>query len=254
MRHSSLAIIFLVIFTASAFPQQSQFFDAPFGGGGGYTPGWYMPNVDAVNSKLEGFGVPKLSNGGFYTSGGAGFIYLGFLKFCRIGGMGFGGSYSSSSVEHYYPIDSQTLSGYDLHKKITYSLGGGGLTFEYTLPFVRTFGISAGAMIGMGSLQIDIYKNTGSMSWDNTWSDAGGNGGQNQHISLKNNFWMFSPTLNIDVPIYRMVVVRLGMGYQFTFGGSWSHDDGADLTEVPSSVSGNCFFIQSGVFIGLFSF
>ena len=55
---------------------------------------------------------------------------------------------------------------------------------------------------------------------------------------------MFSPTLNVDVPLYRMIVVRLGMGYQFTFGNSWSHDDGAGLSGVPSSVNGKSFFIQ----------
>lgn len=247
-------LIFFLFASVSVFPQQSGFFDAPFGGGGGYTPGWYMPNVDAVNSKLESFGVPKLSTGGFYTSGGAGFMYLGFLKFCRVGGMGFGGSYSTSSVEHYYPLNSQSLSGYDIYKKVSYSLGGGGLTFEYTLPLVRSFGISVGAMIGMGSLQIDIYKNRGSMSWDNIWSDANGISGQNQHISLKDNFWMFSPTFNVDVPLYRMIVVRLGMGYQFTFGDSWSHDDGAGLTGIPSNLNGKSFFIQSGIFVGLFSF
>ena len=149
MKLTYRVLLFILLTAGLSFGQESDFFDAPFGGGGGYTPGWYMPKLDAVNSKLESFGVPKLSNGGFYTSGGAGFLYLGFLKFCRIGGMGFGGSYSSSSVEHYYPIDSQTLSGYDLHKKVTYSLGGGGLTFEYTLPLVRSFGISVGAVIGI---------------------------------------------------------------------------------------------------------
>ena len=33
-----------------------------------------------------------------FTTGGAGFIYIGFVKNLRIGGMGFGGSISSSST------------------------------------------------------------------------------------------------------------------------------------------------------------
>lgn len=86
---SLFAIIFAtLLFSSFIYSQDSQYFDAPFGGGGGYSPGWYFPNLDQVNLQMKTFGVPAFSNGGFYTSGGSGFIYLGFIPHLRVGGMG----------------------------------------------------------------------------------------------------------------------------------------------------------------------
>ncbi len=67
--------LILIILFASAiliFPQQQKkFFDAPFGGGVGYVPAWYMPNLDPVNKELSNIGISGLSTNGFYSSGGA---------------------------------------------------------------------------------------------------------------------------------------------------------------------------------------
>jgi hypothetical protein len=65
---------------------------------------------------------------------------------------------------------------------------------------------------------------------------------------------MFTPTLNLDYPIYRFVTLRLGIGYQITFADDWTADNNQPLINVPSDLSGNTFFIQSGIFIGFFSF
>ena len=77
MKKISFTIIAFLAVSALIFPQEKKFFDAPFGGGGGYLAGWYIPNVDPVNMQLKTFGVPDLSTGGMYTSGGGGFIYIG---------------------------------------------------------------------------------------------------------------------------------------------------------------------------------
>ena len=67
------------------FSQDSQYFDAPFGGGVGYAPGWYFPNMDQVNLQMKSFGLPAFSNSGFYASGISGFLYLGFIPQLRVG-------------------------------------------------------------------------------------------------------------------------------------------------------------------------
>src|SRR3989304_937362 len=95
MYKNLLFAIFLLL-NLNCFPQQGQFFDAPFGGGIGYVPAWYIPNVDPINLQMNSAGIPELSTTGFYSSGIAGFIYIGFVKDLRIGGMGFDGSLSSS--------------------------------------------------------------------------------------------------------------------------------------------------------------
>ncbi len=135
-----------------------------------------------------------------------------------------------------------------------YSIGGGGLTIEYTLPLVRTFGISVGTIIGGGSTQIDIYKNSGSFSWDNVWTDIlSPVSSTNTHRTIKNSFWFFTPTLNIDIPFLRFMIFRIGGGYQVTFANSWKIDNDNDLSNVPSNLNGNSFYIQTGLLVGFFS-
>src|SRR4030065_2649640 len=95
MKEKILIIVFIL--SCSLFAQDKKYFDAPFGGGGGYTPGCIFVNLDEYNKQLVSFGSGQLSKSGFYTSGGAGFVYIGFVPNLRIGGMGFGGSTSTSA-------------------------------------------------------------------------------------------------------------------------------------------------------------
>jgi len=236
--------ILALLVSSFTFAQQGQFFDAPFGGGIGYIPAWYIPNVDPVNTELKTIGMEELSTGGFYSSGIAGFLYIGFVKHLRIGGMGYGGSVSSK----------QEIN--NLNREVVYSLNGGGVTIEYTLPFIKDVGVSVGAAIGSGSLDVEIFSNDGSFNWGNIWeelSDPGNQSGNTYH-KLENSFWMFTPTLNIDVPVYRFVTLRIGVGYQVTFGDSWKADNGQGISGVPDNLNGSSLFFQSGLFIGFFSY
>jgi hypothetical protein len=238
--YKKILIASLFFTTSFSYGQSGQFFDAPFGGGIGYVPAWYIPNVDPINSQLNQIGMPELSTSGFYSSGISGYLYVGFVKNLRIGGMGYGGSISTS----------------DENREVIYSLGGGGLTIEYTLPFIKNLGVSLGASIGAGNLELDIYRNSGSFSWEGTWeilSDPNVTS-ESYYRKLQNSYWMFSPTINLDYPIYRFVSLRLGAGYQITFADDWTADNDQSVSGIPSDLNGNSFFIQSGIFIGFFSF
>ncbi len=238
--YKKILIASLFLTTSFNYGQSGQFFDAPFGGGIGYVPAWYIPNVDPINNQLNQIGMPELSTSGFYSSGIAGYLYVGFVKNLRIGGMGYGGSISTS----------------DENREVIYSLGGGGLTIEYTLPFIKNLGVSLGASIGAGNLELDIYRNSGSFSWEGTWeilSDPNVTS-ESYYRKLQNSYWMFSPTINLDYPIYRFVSLRLGAGYQITFADDWTADNDQSVSGIPSDLNGNSFFIQSGIFIGFFSF
>jgi len=231
-------ILFAILFAATVctYGQSGQFFDAPFGGGIGYVPAWYIPNIDPINSQLNAIGMSELSTGGFYSSGIAGFLYVGFVKNLRVGGMGYAGSLSTS----------------DENREVVYSLGGGGLTVEYTLPFIKDIGVSVGAAIGSGNLELDIYRNSGDFTWEGTWDPNGPSEGYNR--KLENSFWMITPTINLDYPIYRFVSLRLGVGYQLTFADEWTADNEQPVSNIPSDLNSNSFFIQSGIFVGFFSF
>lgn len=238
--YKKLLLSILLMSNIIIYGQAGQFFDAPFGGGIGYVPAWYIPNIDPINNQLNQIDMSELSTSGFYSSGIAGFLYVGFVKNLRIGGMGYGGSLSTS----------------DENREIIYSLGGGGITIEYTLPFIKNLGVSVGAAIGSGSLELDIYRSSGDFSWEATWEEFSNpdSAAGSFNRKLKNSYWMITPTLNLDYPIYRFVSLRLGVGYQITFADDWAADNDQPVSNIPTDLNSNSFFIQSGIFIGFFSF
>jgi hypothetical protein len=236
--------LIIIILSCNLFSQDKKYFDAPFGGGGGYTPGWIFVNLDELNKQLVGFGSGQLSTSGFYTSGGAGFIYIGFVPNLRIGGMGFGGSTSESAL----------LDGFE--REAIYHISGGGLTVEYTLPFIKNTAVSLGVVIGGGSIQIELYRNAGNFDWQSLWSEISDVSDSSSNVSrkLNNNFFFLTPTINIDFPLDRFVSIRLGCGYQIAMGNTWTVENDKPLSNVPSDLNGNGFFIQSGIFLGFFSY
>lgn len=238
--YKKLVFSILLLTGMMVYGQSGQFFDAPFGGGIGYVPAWYIPNIDPINNQLNQIGMSELSTNGFYSSGIAGYLYVGFVKNLRIGGMGYGGSLSTS----------------DENREVIYSLGGGGVTLEYTLPFIKNLGVSVGAVIGAGDLDLDIYQNTENFTWEGTWEEISdpNNNSESFNRKLENSYWMFTPTINLDYPIYRFVSLRIGAGYQFTFADEWTADNDKPLSGIPSDLNSNSFFIQSGIFLGFFSY
>lgn len=242
--YKKLILSTLILSSVVVYGQSGQFFDAPFGGGIGYVPAWYIPNIDPINSQLNAIGMSELSSSGFYSSGIAGFLYVGFVKNLRVGGMGYGGSLSTSQM-----VDNE-------NREVIYDLGGGGVTIEYTLPFIKDLGISVGAAIGVGNLELDLYRNSGNFNWEETWGEYSNPDSATGSFNrkLKNSYWMFTPTINLDYPIYRFVSLRLGVGYQITFADEWTADNDQPVAGIPSDLNSNSFFIQSGIFIGFFSF
>jgi len=237
-------IIVILILSCNLFSQDKKYFDAPFGGGGGYTPGWIFINLDELNNQLIGFGSGQLSKSGFYTSGGTGFVYIGFVPNLRIGGVGFGGSTSESGLSNGFEHEA------------AYHISGGGFTVEYTLPFIKNVAVSVGTIIGGGSIQIELYRNAGGFDWQDLWSEISNTSQASPNISrrLSNDFFLLSPMLNIDIPFYRFISFRLGGGYQLAFGKDWKVENEQRLSNVPSKLNGNSFFIQTGIFFGFFSF
>jgi hypothetical protein len=233
-----LIITCIIVFMGIALPQSQKFFDAPFGGGGGFTPTFYFTNFDAINSKLAANNFPEFSDKGIFTTGGGGYIYIGFVKYLRIGGMGFGGMVSNNF--------SDAVKNY----QIDYSIGGGGITIEYTLPFIKDIGVSLGAIIGRTSLTMEIFQNEKSYSWDEILSPSS----QNNLLRISKTSWMLSPTLNIDYPIYRFISLRIGAGYHFSFAGDWKANNDQVINGVPDKLNSKSFFIQLGIFGGFFSF
>jgi hypothetical protein len=258
MMKKSLTILSILIISFNGYSQTQQFFDSPFGGGGGFTPGWTFTKVNSLNSKLSYVGMPLVTDKGIFTTGGSGFIYVGFVPGLRVGGMGYGGSTSVKSTlqagSFYLTAfrGGENNTGVGYNTETDYSIGGGGFTVEYTLPFIKSIGVSPGLIIGGGNITIDLYANKGGYFWNgigNSTEEL-----QNFHKTLKNNFWLIAPTINVDIPFYRFFCFRIGAGYNFTLGEEWKVDNNQSISGVPSDFNGRNFFIQTGIFMGFFSF
>ncbi|MCB0731925.1 MAG: hypothetical protein KDC88_12910 [Ignavibacteriae bacterium] len=236
-------ILFILISSLTFAQSESQVgWIAKFGAAGGFSPIIIFPNYDGINPKLTEFGMKEFS-GPIYAWGGSGYAYVMIIDNLRLGGIGFSGLQS----------EKNNLNNFE--NEVVYSLGGGAATIEYTFPFVKNMALSAGIMIGGGSLEIDLYQNSGNFEWNSIWDSAvNSEEVNNKEISMNNNFFLLSPTLNLDFPITRFLAIRGGLGYQFTFGSDWEISNGKKLENVPSNLNGNGFFIQTGIFIGLFAF
>lgn len=239
-------VLILLFLSLSSFGQEAKYYDTPFGFGGGFLPVWMMPKFDGINSELKSFGSGEFSTSGMYASGGAGFAYIMVLPNLRVGGFGVSGSQKEASF----------FNGYK--REVRYTSGFGGLTLEYTLPFVRTFGISIGTIIGGGNTTIELFRNNAQMKWDDLWKETSDPNTKSESIYKKiySDYFVLAPMINIDIPFYRFFSFRIGAGYTFTFSpeSSWKFDNNNDLLNVPSSINTDQLFIQTGIFFGFFSY
>jgi len=241
------AILIVLLLTTNILAQDEKprtFFDAPFGGGGGFLPCWFIPNVDDINSKIALFGTEELSSSGFFASGGAGFAYVGFIPNVRIGGLGMAGSMRATGIKD------------GTEREVVYTNSFGGFTVEYTVPFIRTVGVSLGLIIGGGNIDLMMSRNKGSYDWGNIWNEISDTTSHATSFTrtLKQEYFTLAPTLTVDIPIYRFLALRVGAGYALAFGSDWKIDNDQQIFNVPSSFNGNNLFIQTGVMFGFFAY
>lgn len=236
-------IISLLLFTSIFAQSESQIgWIAKFGGAVGISPTILFPNFDGINPKLNELGMNDF-NGPLVGWGGGGYAYVMIIDNLRLGGYGFNGE------------QTETNKSESFNNEVKYSIGGGAGTIEYTFPFVKNMALSAGFILGAGSLDIDLYQSNGDLEWNSAW-DLVKDKSQSDYkeYSMKNSFFFISPTINLDFPITRFLAVRGGVGYQFTFGDEWKVGNEIKLNNVPSSINADGFFIQTGLYIGLFAF
>jgi len=223
--------------------QEKTYFDSPFGVGGGFVAAWTFPSIQPVNDQLKTFGTPELAKSGYFSSGGAGFVYIGFIPGLRIGGIGFSGSTKESSLSN----------GYRREAKLSSSFGG--VSVEYTLPFIRRVGVSVGVILGGGNTTLEMYRYKDSYSWNQLWDElSSSDSTTNFGRKLLNDYFVVAPTLNLDVPIYRLASFRLGATYAIHVGDNWQLENGQDVFNVPSGTAKNQLYINAGIFVGFFSY
>jgi hypothetical protein len=211
----------------------------------GFTPSWLKVDVAPVNEFLVNTGAPLLDDKGLFMVGGAGSIYILVIKNFRVGGMGLSGSTSVSGVDQ---------AG--VRRDVQMAVGVGGLTFEYVIPIVRKLDFAFGSMVGWGSTTLTLRQYIGG---NHTWSGEQalfGTWPPSSTIStertLSGSFFVLVPSVSIEYAALGWLAFRLGAGYNLMLAPSWSVDGQYDLSGVPSSVKGDGFMINAGIFVGTF--
>ena len=147
-----------------------------FGGGIGYSPMYISIDEFPATDLLKNLGLdPTKFNTPFVVHGGEGFAHM--TGKWRIGGYAGIGSSSISTITNvqlYVDLaetgyNGETAVDYDgnfdptIEAKITLSLGAGSI--EYVMPIFQDLEISAGAMMGLGRLNLSIDQYAANPKW-----------------------------------------------------------------------------------------
>ena len=147
-----------------------------FGGGIGYSPMYISIDEFPATDLLKNLGLdPTKFNTPFVVHGGEGFAHM--TGKWRIGGYAGIGSSSISTITNvqlYVDLaetgyNGETAVDYDgnfdptIEAKITLSLGAGSI--EYVMPIFQDHEISAGAMMGLGRLNLSIDQYAANPKW-----------------------------------------------------------------------------------------
>ena len=156
-----------------------------FGGGIGYSPMYISIDEFPATDLLKNVGLdPTKFNTPFVVHGGEGFAHM--TGKWRIGGYaGIGSSRISTvtNVQLYVDTgetgwDGETAVDYDgnfdptIEAKVTLSLGAGSI--EYVMPIFQDLEISAGAMMGLGRLNLSIDQYAANPKWGEMFNFAYG--------------------------------------------------------------------------------
>ena len=147
-----------------------------FGGGIGYSPMYISIDEFPATDLLKNLGLdPTKFNTPFVVHGGEGFAHM--TGKWRIGGYAGIGSSSISTITNVQLYVDQGETGYNgetavdydgnfdptIEAKITLSLGAGSI--EYVMPIFQDLEISAGAMMGLGRLNLSIDQYAANPKW-----------------------------------------------------------------------------------------
>ena len=252
-----LVILCFVFFNGNVFSQDDRLDELEFESatikeekppyfaiGGGYTGTFIFLNFDELNKKLleqtfsfseEAFSAPV------FLSGVQGFTAIGIIPNVRLGFLGMGGS---KTVEKYDSVIK-------LNKYVDYSLSFQGISIDYGIILMKSLALIPGITFGWGKRTIEVYQAPAEISWDDFKAI-----GEIQNFlnRAEGNFYFVQPNLNFEYALTPFFMIRANAGYALTFGGEWTFNRTAKLTNVPDKIDANGFTVQFGLFLGLFNY
>jgi hypothetical protein len=211
---------------------------------GGVTAGWHFNPVKDLNIQLKNAGFPEMPENGFMTLGGGGFV--DFPKgdnFFRIGG--FGNGFTSKQSKQV----NDTLK-----KDVNYSLGQGGVSFEYVIPLSKIFDISFGSQFSTGTLKLELYQYGSDInSYNNIFTEFSSNGSSSNLSKIfKSRFYTVQPQVGIGILLKKFMYLKLDCGYQLGAQNTWRVDNDVEVKDFPKGIEAKGLVINVGLNFGLF--
>jgi len=217
--------------------------------GGGLVLGMHLPSLTDLNSLIAArfFKHGETLKEQAFMIGGQGFIPLPWVKNLRVGGIGMSGNSNICCVP-----DTTTL-GQPVMKSLTYHVGYGALTLDYSFFNSSKFHILGGMELGLGAIDIIAQQAANRTIFDigSEFDSPSTNITHTYHSA----FFLIKPEVEFEYAPLKWLMFRLAAGYQITSMGTWTVDDKVPFTQdagALTKVNGNGPVFHLGVFVGFF--
>jgi len=214
--------------------------------GGGLILGLHLPSLTDFNSKIAMPFIHQNLKEQAFVIGGQGFMPFPWVKNLRIGGIGVSGNSNICCVP-----DTTSL-GQPVMRSLTYKVGYGALTLDYSFFNSSKFHILGGLELGLGGIDIIAQQAADRNTFDigAEFDSPSTNITHNYHAG----FILIKPQIEFEYAPLRWMMVRLGAGYQITSVGTWKVDDDVSFKDAGAltKVNGNGPVFHLGLFLGFF--
>lgn len=131
-----------------------------------------------------------------------------------------------------------------------YFVAYNGLSFDYAIQIAQSFVIVPSFGGGFGEIIIEHSYTPENYDWRNFIPGTS----QNTYLNrAEAGFWFIQPNINFEYTITGYSMIRATVGYNYSFLNKWKFNRGADLLNVPSSINSTGFYLQFGIFLGIFN-
>ncbi len=213
--------------------------------GGGLILGIHLPGLTDFNSRIAQPFIHQDLKSQVFMIGGQGFMPFPFVKNLRIGGIGMSGNSNVCCVP------DTTKLGQPVMRSLTYHVGYGALTLDYSVLNTSKFHILGGVELGLGAVNVIMQQ-----AYSRPFTVSGEFDQPSENIShtYHSGFFIVKPQVEFEYAPMRWLMFRLAAGYQITSMGTWAVDDAVSLTNTDDlqKVSGNGAIFHLGVFLGFF--
>lgn len=181
-------------------------------GGGGFTPMLVQDEFADVEELMTELGLESLpfSSDGMMMWGGSGQGYVGNGWF--LGGFGnFGTAGGTEYIDH-----TTDATATDIERKISFSMGYGGLTIEKRLAPLSFMTLGGGVGLGIGGIDVNVTQDEGNFDWvglSDQLIDT-----KSTSVNFSKNYAIVHPRANVMIKLTSWMRLKAEYGYLYGYG------------------------------------